>query len=307
MMPPAFDVLSYGTIGADLVLEVPHWPTPDSGTHARSRGLHPGGKATNTGSLLARWGLRVAVSGTVIGDDEMGNRLVTMLEQVPGLSLDYLERRPGLDSMYCCVLVRLDGERAIIGVNADEVPYTLPSRAMIENTHVLTLDLYGGAERVEIARLAHAQEKPVVVGDVRSPEHPVLLYATIALASAAELRQSYPGRPAAEFAAAVLSRGPACVMVTAAAGPVQVFSRSGGVSILPPAVQVVDTTGAGDAFRAGVVYGIRHGWPLEECAAFGTAAGSLKTRVLGAASGPWDVEDVRSLAASLTRTKFNWP
>ena len=45
---------------------------------------------------------------------------------------------------------------------------------------------------------------------------------------------------------------------------------------------VVDSTGAGDAFRAGTLYGLIHNWPLRHCIRFGAAAASLKVAHLGA-------------------------
>ncbi len=56
------------------------------------------------------------------------------------------------------------------------------------------------------------------------------------------------------------------------------------------AVDVVDTTGAGDAFTAGLAYGLALRWPLPESAQLGNAVGALATRNLGAqASLPtWD-------------------
>ncbi|HPP38167.1 MAG TPA: PfkB family carbohydrate kinase, partial [Thermosynergistes sp.] len=49
-------------------------------------------------------------------------------------------------------------------------------------------------------------------------------------------------------------------------------------------VEVVDTTGAGDAFRAGLAVALAEGKTLEEAVRFGTAAGALACTALGARS-----------------------
>jgi hypothetical protein len=49
-----------------------------------------------------------------------------------------------------------------------------------------------------------------------------------------------------------------------------------------PAPAVVDTTGAGDMFRAGMLHGLDRNWPIGRCLAFAAAAGSLKCGSLGA-------------------------
>jgi len=52
-----------------------------------------------------------------------------------------------------------------------------------------------------------------------------------------------------------------------------------------PAPRVADSTGAGDAFRAGVLHGLSQDWPLADCLKFGSAAGSLKVSHFGATEG----------------------
>ncbi len=301
-MPPTFDVLSYGTIGIDTILRVPYLPTPGRGAHAREETEHLGGKAANVAVHLAHWGLKVAISGTAIGDDWVGERLDAILAQHPNISTRYLRRIAGLKSMYCRILVTPDGDRTIIGVHVDENPQTPPTPEMIADARLLTLDLYGGAERVEAARLAVQAGRPVVVGDVRSPEHPVLPYTTVAIASAAEVRSDHPTMTLEDFAQAVQTAGARQVIITDGPHDVLAFDTDGScTAVTPPQVAVVDTTGAGDAFRAGVVYGVLAGWPLVECAALGTAAGAIKVGRSGAASQPAHLSEVQALAGRLLR------
>lgn len=304
-MPPSFDVLSYGTIGLDYILRVPYWPTPARGAHAPGEDEHLGGKATNVAVALAGWGVTVAVSGHVIGDDAVGNRLHEILATYPNISTRYLERRAGLRSMYCRILVNPQGERTIIGVNVDENPQTQPTAEMIADARVLTLDLYGGEERVRAARLAAEAGRPVVVGDLHAADHPILPYTTVAIASRAEVRKAYPGWPVEQFASAVQAVGARHVILTDGPREVLLFEAGGGCTgVTPPSVQGVDTTGAGDAFRAGVVFGVLRGWPLEEAAALGAASGSLNVmRPGGANSEP--LETVHALARGLERRRLD--
>jgi sugar/nucleoside kinase (ribokinase family) len=301
-MPPSFDVLSYGTVGLDKIIRVPHLPRPDISTHALEESLHLGGKATNTAVFLSVWGVKVAVSGHTIGYDEMGDKLFEILAHYPNISTCYLRRQAGLRSMYCCILVTPDGERSIIGINAEGNPQTLPTAEMIGDARLLTLDLYGGMERVEAARLAYQAGLPVVVGDLRHVDHPILPYTTVAIASVAEIRRQYPGLLLQDFARLVQAVGVRQVILTDGPREVLVFDEEGDISaVTPPQVAVVDTTGAGDAFRAGVVYGILQGWELIESAALGAAAGSINVRRPGAATHPPALDEVQALAKSLPR------
>jgi sugar/nucleoside kinase (ribokinase family) len=54
---------------------------------------------------------------------------------------------------------------------------------------------------------------------------------------------------------------------------------------VPPPLQVVDTTGAGDAFDAGFVRGYLAGWPLERTLRLACACGALATREPGGTAG----------------------
>ena len=59
------------------------------------------------------------------------------------------------------------------------------------------------------------------------------------------------------------------------------------------AVEVADTTGAGDSFDAGFLYGWTRGWPLEACLTLATACGSLSTRAAGGTAAQTTLQDAR--------------
>jgi len=191
-LTPSFDVLSYGTIGLDYIIHVPDWPSPALGVHAPGEAEHLGGKAANVAAFLGAWGAKVAISGNEIGGDAVGDRLLEILKQHPNVSTRYLTRNPQGRSMYCRILINPAGDRAIIGINVDECPQTPPTPEMIADARVITLDLYGGTERVEVARQAAKAGLPVIIGDLRQVDHPILPYTTVAIASAAEIRRDYP-------------------------------------------------------------------------------------------------------------------
>jgi sugar/nucleoside kinase (ribokinase family) len=62
------------------------------------------------------------------------------------------------------------------------------------------------------------------------------------------------------------------------------------------AVDAVDSTGAGDAFAAGFLYGHLAGWPLDRTAAFANAAGALATTAVGAVDGVTGLDEVLARA-----------
>ncbi len=66
-------------------------------------------------------------------------------------------------------------------------------------------------------------------------------------------------------------------------------------------VDVVDTTGAGDIFHAGFIYGLLRGWPLERQLDFACGAAALNCTCHGARGGIRTVADVEALMSSVPR------
>ena len=156
---------------------------------------------------------------------------------------------------------------------------------MLDGACCLALDLYGGPERLEAARVARAAGVVTVVGDVIWPTHPILPLTDIATNSGAFIRQEFPGVDPATHARELQRLSGGIVVTTDGANPVYVIDRDGAQFWLqPPPVEAVDATGAGDAFKAGLIYGLLQGWPLREAARWAVAAGALKVRTLGASS-----------------------
>jgi sugar/nucleoside kinase (ribokinase family) len=72
-------------------------------------------------------------------------------------------------------------------------------------------------------------------------------------------------------------------LVTVKRGAQGAMARQGATVVSDPGfrVEAVDTTGAGDTFDAGFLYGYLHGWPLADSLALGCACGALSTQAAG--------------------------
>jgi len=91
-----------------------------------------------------------------------------------------------------------------------------------------------------------------------------------------------------------------CLLTAATLGPDGVVAWDGERYHYAAAyrVPVVDTTGAGDTFRAGFIYGLLQGWALERQLAFSCAAGALNCMNEGARGGLKPVAEIEALMAS---------
>ena len=76
-------------------------------------------------------------------------------------------------------------------------------------------------------------------------------------------------------------------------------AQGNGFTIQPPETMAIDATGAGDAFRAGLLYGLLRGFDLPRSLCWGVAAGTLKVRSLGAATTLPGFQEIEALADSL--------
>ena len=94
-----------------------------------------------------------------------------------------------------------------------------------------------------------------------------------------------------------------CRLTAATLGHEGVLAWDGSRFHYAPAFQVktLDTTGAGDIFHAGFIYGLLQDWPLPRQLDFACAAAALNCTASGARGGIQSVEDIEKLVASGAR------
>jgi sugar/nucleoside kinase (ribokinase family) len=297
-----YDVFCYGEIGVDNIIQVPYLPTPELATFPTADSYHIGGSAANTAVWLAGLGLSVGLTGNAIGLDGYGRQLWQWLEQHPSLDLDLVAQRNDVVTPFCRALVTPDGERTFLVYWYPQTPKVELKTSFLHGARFLALDLYGGDERLAAAQVARAAGVVTVIGDVIQLDNPALLLADIAINSGAYIRTVFPGVDVRRHAHALQAISRGIVIVTDGGHDVYAVDQSGSAfTVRPPLVTPVDATGAGDAFRAGLIVGLRQGHDLVESVCWGTAAGALKVQRLGAASDVPALADVVALAGTLER------
>ena len=250
-----------------------------------------GGSAAIAACGAARLGLAVALCG-VVGDDHFGrfmrDQLVARNVDVRGLVVDP-DRPTGLT----VVLARTD-DRAI-----------LTHRGTIGDLTIERIDpeLLDGAKHVHVGSFflqpSLASGLPALFGRARAggvttsvdpnwdPSErwnggltDVLLHTDVFLPNASEATRI---AGVESLDGAVTSLASSAGLVVAKAGPDGAVAGHGGrlVRAAPPKVDVLDTTGSGDAFDAGFLASWLAGEPLERCLAIANACGALSARALG--------------------------
>jgi len=295
-------ILCYGEIDLDIYVALNRLPTMALSAWCSEDFENIGGAAANSAMWLANWGLPTRLAGHDLGDDRPGDVVRELLAEQPLLDTRYIARHAGYRTPRCQCLVTPDGERSFITHWPEEVRMTAPSPQMLEGVKLLNLDMSGPTPlRLRAAELAAERDIPVMINDIYEPDHALLPLIDVLVISADIVRNKHPASNASDLAAALMSAGNCDVIVSNAAGDIEIFSRSGTRELVrPPAVKPVDTTGAGDVFKSGLAYGLLQGLPLREAVKWGAAAGSLMCQFAGTTKTLAPLSDVRDLLETMT-------
>ncbi|MBQ1109411.1 MULTISPECIES: carbohydrate kinase [Streptomyces] len=232
---------------------------------AQAARVHPGGSPANVAYGLARLGHR-AVLLTQLGPDGNG-RLIR--EHLASGGVDV--RTDGSTAPTPSAAVTLDG--AGQASYAFDVSWTLapvavePAPVHVHTGSIGAVVEPGSTTVLDIVRAARATAtvsydpnvRPALMGDhaaaVRRVEECVGL-SDLVKASDEDLEWLYPGEEPERVAARWLGRGPAVVLVTRGGAGALAVLPGGRITVRAPAVDVVDTVGAGDAFMSGTLHAL---------------------------------------------------
>ena len=286
------DVFVLGSINQDFVLKVERRPEPGETVTNAELSTHNGGKGANQAAAAALLGASVAFLGRV-GDDEFGEPLVQALEE-KGIDTILIKPASGTPTGAAFITVTPDGENAITvapGANrsltpgdveaaADEIgeagvfvaQMEVPVQAVLRAVEVAaekgTRALVNLAPTFEVPRDLLEKLDPLVVN-----EHEAAFL----------LGREVEGvKGALSAAPELLSSGPRSAVITIGEDGA-VLADGESVEHLPaPEVEVVDTTGAGDAFVGALATQIARGASLREAVAYAVRAGAAAVTKEGA-------------------------
>jgi sugar/nucleoside kinase (ribokinase family) len=282
-----------------LVRPVEEIPEGQGGELVEEIRITAAGSAGGAAITLAKLGASVRSAGA-IGTDAVGDMLLALLER-DGVDTSLLVRRDEVQTSASVLPIRPSGERPafhVVGANGTYGPDDAPWDAIAECTHLHLggPEFMGGEAAARI--LAHAREQGTVTSaDVLAPGDPGLLeWVGPALS---ELDYLLPNDEQVlgftgaddlvEGCRALIERGVGCVAATKGAEGVVLVDAEGAESVPAFEVDVVDTTGCGDAFSAGFLRGLSLGRDRSQAARLGCAAAALVAQGLGSDAGDFDL------------------
>ena len=274
----AFDVYAYGVIASsELHLLSMPFPLPDNYAEIAETHFMTGGEALNSAIVLSRLGLSVQLDGNWIGDTPAGERLLATI------------RRYGIDTQRLNVMKGFAGVREI--VFSDERSRTIfgnyvellsttrkwniPQKADLAKARIVCVDPPFQAESALVG--TYAVELGIPFVSIDCPYNHELSSAAATVIISGEFRNSqYPQAELFELFVEYQQRAQGLVVFTVGDDFILYGRRGAAVRQFKPYhVKVIDSAGAGDSFRAGVIYGMLQLWSDDQTIHYAAAVAGL--------------------------------
>jgi len=281
-------VYGLGQCALDYIGKIATYPRPDVKCEFSNMVIGGGGPVATALVALARWGLSCSFAG-VLGDDLFGGMIQASLDR-EGIDTSGVLVREGFASQFAFIVAEPgSGRRTIFWrrptgppPRPDEIDYGVIGRAKVVHTD-------GLFPEASLAACKAAKEAGVQVvvdaGSLREGMLEIARYSDYYLASET-FAQDLVGHDDPLAACQKLAKlGPRISGVTLGARGYVALAH--GREITGPAykVEAVDTTGCGDVFHGGFIYGVVQGWSVEKSLDFGAWSAARVSRDLGGRAG----------------------
>ena len=272
----------------DLMVEVNAFPQSDSKNVATRSHIGGGGPTANAVAALSKLGLQTGLLSTV-GDDLFGKTNIAELSRF-GVDTSGIQVVPAAEATYAHVIVeRFTGKRTII-LNEEDAAEVDPGKVPAgysRQVKSVILDSRANTSMLAIAKRLKTRGALIMFdgGSVQKFTDDILQLADYPIVSEKFALAFFGNSQHGENVLKLLEFGGSLAGITL--GPNgSVIAKDGEVFEIPAfPVEAVDTTGAGDLFHAGCMYGILQNWDIPAIGQFASAVAALGCLALGARSG----------------------
>jgi sulfofructose kinase len=300
------DVVSVGINATDTIIRLPRFPASDSKMELLSADIRPGGQVASAMVACQRWGLRTRYVGK-IGDDAAGKFQVREMAR-EGVEAHWIKVANSASQASFILVDARTGERTVLWKRDPRIAIA-PSdlcRHWLQGCRALLVDGHDTAASTQAARWARDERMPVIadLDNLYRGVKALLKYVDFPITS-----KDFPARLTGEQN--LLKSLPQihaefkCRLTTATLGSLGAIAWDGQRFFLVRGfkVRAVDTTGAGDIFHAGFIYGFIHGWPFEVILEFSNAAAALNCTASGARGRIANLAEIDNLCRTAARSK----
>lgn len=267
-----------------------------------------GGDALNEAVILSGFGKKVQLISKV-GDDEAGKRVLGMLQE-KGISTDSIQVKKDLPTGINIVLIDAKGERYFLtNPNSslrkleltDIQPFINDTAEIVSFASIFVSPLMNIPKMKELFSSIKDKGKILAVdmtkaknGETIEDISDLLPYIDYIFPNEAEISLLTGETDPYRNVQILLDMGVKTAVIKCGEKGCIVGNKE-GIYTVPavPAENCVDTTGAGDTFVSGFLWGLSEGWKPIECAKFACAAASFAVESIGATGGMRSLEEVR--------------
>ncbi|MBC7960786.1 MAG: carbohydrate kinase family protein [Vallitaleaceae bacterium] len=302
------EVICVGILVADVIARtVNKLPDPGKLDLVDKIELYTGGCAVNSAIDMAKLGLNVGVVGK-IGNDGFGRFLSDALK-VEGVNTEGLVIDQETSTSSSMVTVDKNGERSFLhclGANAEfvleDINYEVIDRSKIVFVGgTMLLKKFDGEQCAAFLKKTKEMDKYTVLdtawdstGKWMQILKPCMPYIDLFIPSIEEAVMLSGKEDPEEIADVFLGMGVKTAVIKLGKKGCFIKDSLGETQMIPAfnVENAVDTTGAGDSFVAGFLFGISKGWSLYECGVFANAVGAHCVMAAGASTGIKSYEEI---------------
>lgn len=305
-----FDAVGFGLNAVDHLIVAPKFPEFDTKTRFLDYARSAGGQTASAMVGLQRLGFATAYAGRFGSDDAGRFGLQTLIDEQ--VDVQFAETIDDARTQIAFIIIdSRTGERTILWDRDERLSYAIADapRGFAARGKILHMDAHDPPACLLLAR--EARECGTIVSlDVDNIYEglPELLPSVDVLISSREFPKRLTNIEDERAALIEIKSRYGCQIVGMTRGASGALVCHENIFIEQTAFDVpggcVDTTGAGDAFHAGFLYGLltEQETQIEDCLRYGCAVAALKCRRLGARAGLPKVEDLEEFCASVSFT-----
>ncbi|MGC9973934.1 MAG: carbohydrate kinase family protein [Gaiellaceae bacterium] len=305
------DVYLYGHVSTGIIVRIQgRYPEPDGYGEIVETLENHCGEATGSALVLARLGASTVLEGNWIGDTPACRGTVAFLES-RGIDCSGLVVKPGYQGVNE-ITISDGASRTVFGRYIDLLfttpQWEMPDLARIDEAQVVCVDPTFGEATLAVARAAKAAGKPLVTSDAPCDSELAAL-ADVVVISGELMARDFPEALESEqereaLFERYLERCLGLVVFTAGSRPLW-YARGRHSAPSPGAVptgerrelapfptRLVDSAGAGDSFRGGLVFGTLRGWSDDDRVRFAAAVAALVCTTAPGCVNPPSLEQV---------------
>ena len=279
-----FDVVGMGLNSVDFISVVPEFPVPNSKMKMLQFSKQGGGQVATAMVALSRWSVKTKYIGKV-GEDELGQFSLNSIRQ-EGVDVSSVTIEPNATNQFAMIIVDgSTGDRTILWNRDERLMYREGElrKEEIRSGKLLHLDGHDIDASIQCVRWAKEEEIPIVVDlDKVEPLTSELIKEVDFVITSSRFPMLFTGISDQKKALLELQKHTSGFLC-ATLGHEGAMALVNGEFLCIEGLKVksADTTGAGDIFHAGFIYGLLQNWEVVEILRFANAAAALKCQDLG--------------------------